>query len=183
MKVNDIIKQVATYLQLTNVVGADLSDFENLDAQTKKDINLIVSSMNEVLSDVATDYLPLCHTETIEVENGSFDLNTLEKAFYKLIKVKTNKPYHIDFETLKIDNGIYQVDYMYLPELYEIGDEILEFDSRLTLFALCFGVAGEFCLISGNYSESELWNSKYENAMQVAISQKKIFSLKERRWI
>ena len=74
MKVNDIVKQVATYLQLTNVMGANLSNFENLDAQTKKDINLIVSSMNEVLTDVATDYLPLFETETVEVQNGSFDL-------------------------------------------------------------------------------------------------------------
>ena len=183
MKVNDIVKQVATLLQLTNVVSADFSDFENLDTQTKKDTNLIVSSMNEVLSNVATDYLPLFESQTVEVENGNFELTTLEKPFYKLVRVKTNKPYTVDFETLKIENGVYQIDYMYLPEVYEIGDEILEFDSRLTIYALCYGIAGEFCLISGNYSESEMWNSKYENAMQVATTQNKVFSLKQRRWI
>ena len=72
---------------------------------------------------------------------------------------------------------------MYLPEVYEIDDEFFEFDSRLTIYALCFGIAGEFCLISGNYSESELWNSKYESAMQVATSQNRVFSLRQRRWI
>ena len=183
MKVNDIVKQVATFLQLTNVIDANLSNFENLDTQSQKDINLILSSMNEVLSDIATDYLPLVCSENIEVTDGTFDLKTLENSFYKLVRVKTNKPYHLDFETLKIANGIYEVDYLYLPEIYEIDDDITEFDSRLTIYALCYGIAGEYCLISGNYSESELWNSRYENAMDVATSHRALFSLKKRRWV
>ena len=57
MKVKDVIKQVAIFLGLTNVMDANLDNFDNLDLQTKKDINLILSSVNEVLCDIATDYL------------------------------------------------------------------------------------------------------------------------------
>ncbi len=183
MRVNNIIKQVATYLQLSNVLDADLDDYENLDLQTKKDINLILSSMNEVLSDIATDYLPLVYCEEIEVENSEFEFSNLTKPFYKLQKIETKKPYNIELETLYIANGKYKIHYQFLPDIFELGDEITDFDSRLTIFAVCYGVASEFCLISGNYSESELWNSRFESAMDIAKRQNKVFSLKSRRWL
>lgn len=182
MEVENVIKQVATLLQLTNVMEADFENFENLDVQTKKDINLILSSINEVLCDVATEYLPLKKSESITVSGGEFDLTTLTN-FYKLLSVKTNNEYTLDFETLKIDDGTYKIEYMHLPEIYEIDDEITEFDSRLTTYNLAYGVAGEFCIISGNYSEAEMWNSKFLNAMEDFKKPHKVAKLKTRRWL
>ena len=184
MKVNDVIKQVAVFLGLTNVMNADLDDFDNLDSQTKKDINLILSSVNEVLCDIATDYLTLQKEEEIEVSGGSFDFSDLSEAFYKFDGIDTTKDYKIDFESLTIEDGTYKVKYQYLPEIYELGDTISGFE-RLTIYALCYGVAEEFCLISGNYSESEMWQNKFQNAMCVAKKpvNAKVRTLKQRRWI
>lgn len=184
MKVKDVIKQVAIFLGLTNVIDANLDDFENLDLQTKKDINLILSSVNEVLCDIATDYLLLQKEETIEVSGGSFCFSDLSEAFYKFESIDTTNDYKIDFETLKIEDGTYTIRYQYLPKICEISDTISGFE-RLTLYALCYGVAEEFCLISGNYAESEMWHSKFENAMMVAKRpiNAKLGTLKQRRWI
>lgn len=183
MKINDVIKQVANMLQLTNVASANLTIFENLDSQTQKDINLLVSCINEVLCDIATDHLPLKAIENITVSNGQFSLNSLSNTFHKLISINTSKNYSIELETLKIENGTYQLTYAYLPEEYDIDDTITDCDKRLTLYALCFGVAAEYCLILGNYSESEMWNSRFESAMQIAKRNSKMPKLKERRWI
>lgn len=182
MEVNKVIKQVATLLQLTNVINANFDDFENADSQTKKDVNLILSSINEVLSDVATEFIPLKTSENITVSGGAFDLTTLSNTFYKLAKVHTNKKYSVDFETLIIENGSYKLDYFYLPEEYELDDDIEEFDSRLTVYNLAFGVAAEFCAISGNYSEAEMWNSKFVSAME-NCKKRRVASLKSRRWL
>lgn len=184
MKIKDVIKQVAIFLGLTNVMNANLDDFDNLDSQTKKDINLILSSINEVLCDIATDYLFLSHKEEIEVSGGSFSFSNLSKTFYKFESIDTEKDYKIDFETLVIEDGTYTIEYQYLPEIYELDDTISGF-GRLTIYALCYGVAEEFCLISGNYAESEMWHSKFENAMLVAKKPENIEvrTLKQRRWI
>lgn len=182
MKVNDVIKQVATYLQLANVMSADLTS-ESLDSQTQKDVNLILSSVNEVLSEIATEYLPLIANEEVTIQNGEFDLTTLSKPFHKLVKVRTTKKYAVDFETLKIENGTYKLEYCFLPEIAEIGDDIVGFDTKLTTYSLSFGVAAEFCMISGNYSEAEMWSSKFENAMQAISKPHKTFMLKKRRWL
>ena len=182
MNVNDVIKQVATYLQLTNVMSADLTS-ESLDPQTQKDVNLIVSSINQVLSDIATEYVPLIASEEIEVQNCEFDLTTLSNAFHKLISVQTSKEYSLNFETLKIANGTYTIEYSYLPQIVKTGDEIDGFDTKLTVFSLSYGVAAEFCTISGNYSEAEMWNSKFENAMEAVAKPHRTFELKKRRWL
>lgn len=184
MKVKDVIKQVAIFLGLTNVMSANLDNFDNLDAQTKKDINLILSSINEVLCDIATDYIFLEKEETIQVSNGSFSFSGLQEAFYKLIDVETQKDYKLGFETLEIENGDYKIKYQYLPKIYQLADTISGFE-RLTVYALCYGVAEEYCLISGNYSESEMWHSKFQNAMMIASKPNdvKVRTLKQRRWI
>ena len=184
MKVKDVIKQVAIFLGLTNVMDANLDNFENLNLQTKKDINLILSSVNEVLCDIATDYLFLEKEENIAVSGGSFDFSNLTEAYYKFVDLKTTKDYKIDFESLKIEDGTYVIRYQYLPKNYALTDTISGFE-RLTLYALCYGVAEEFCLISGNYSESEMWHSKFENAMNVAQKpvNAKVRTLKNRRWL
>lgn len=182
MEINDVIKEVANMLQLSNVYSANF-DADSFDTQTQKDINLIVSCINEVLCDIATDHLPLKKTETILVSGGVYQLSNLSNTFHKLIEVKTNKPYNVELENLYIENGTYEITYSFLPDIYEFGDTIENFDTRLTMYALCFGVAAEYCLISGNYNESEMWNSRFESAMQVAKRKNGLTKLKERRWI
>jgi hypothetical protein len=183
MKINDVIKEVANMLQLTNVSGASLTNIESLEVQTQKDINLLLSCINEVLCDIATDHLPLKATDQITVTENQFSLNLLSNSFHKLISINTSKDYSIRQEILKIENGTYQLTYNYLPEIYQIGDTITDCDKRLTIYALSFGVAAEYCLISGNYSESEMWNSRFDSAMQIAKRNSKMPKLKERRWI
>ena len=183
MEIKNVIKQTAVILQLSNVADANLNNFENLDAQTKKDINLLVSCINEVLCDIATDYLPLKYTENITVSGGEFELSNLTKAFHKIINIETSNPYKIELDTLKIADGTYTIQYSYLPEVYTLSGDITDFDSRLTIHALTFGVASEFCIISGNYSESEMWNSRFESSMQIAKRSLKVSELAKRRWI
>ena len=250
MKVKEVIKVVANLLQLGNVLDADLDNATNLNSQTQKDINLIVSCINMVLCDVATDFLPLKAQENIVVSGGEFDLKNLNHDFHKLLSVETIEKFFVENEMLKIKDGSYVINYSYLPKIvrvdfsalnaandgengsggtnsteiisddgegdgtigdnystggsnlvYEIDDNgegsyidsnvigvglnntIEDVDPRLTIFALSFGVASEFCLVSGNYSESEMWNSKYQNAMNVCMRKMKISELKTRRWI
>ena len=182
MSVKEIIKQVAILLQLNDLIDANLDDYENLDSQLKKDINVVISCINEVLCDIATDHLLLEATEEIEVIDEMFDLSKLQKVFYKLVKFYDYNAYKIEFNNLITKSGKYKITYNYLPEIVNIDDQI-NYDSRLTIYAICYGVAKEYCLVCGNYGESEMWESKFNNAMQVAVRKSGCVSLKPRRWI
>ncbi len=182
MKTIDVIKQVATLLQLGNVLNANFDELNKQDSQTQKDINLILSCINEVLCDVATDFLPIKKTAQIQVANDSFDLSSLPN-FHKLIKVFTIKPYSVNFETLNISSGSYKITYQKLPDECTISGQILDFLPSLTIYALSYGVASQYCTISGNYSEAQMWHDKFENAMQVATRKSFVPQLKPRRWL
>lgn len=182
MSVKEVIKQVAIMLQLYNLIDANLDEFNNLDDQTKRDINVIVSCINEVLCDISTDYLLLETTEDINVENEIFDLSNLQKVFYKVVKFDNTTEYKITYNNLQTKNGKHIITYNYLPEIVNLNSEI-NYDSRLTLYGLCYGVAKEYCLVCGNYAESEMWESKFNNAMQIAKRKSGSVSLKSRRWI
>ena len=182
MSVKEVIKQVAILLQLNNLIDANLDDYENLDSQTKKDINIVVSCINEVLCDISTDYLMLETTETIDVKEGTFDLANLSKVFYKMISFVPLNEYKIEYNNLLVKDGKYKITYNYLPEIVGLDDDIV-YDNRLTIYGLCYGVAKEYCLVCGNYSESEMWESKFISAMQIAVRKSGTVFLKQRRWI
>lgn len=182
MSVKEVLKQVAMFLQLNNLIDANLDDFENLDDQTKRDANILVSSVNEVLCDISTEYMPLVATESITVLDGSFDVENLSKDFYKVAKFGNNDSYKINLNNILAKDGIYDLTYSYLPEVVGLDDKIV-FDKRLTKFALSYGVAKEYCLICGNYAEAEMWESKFKNAMLGTTKSAGVASLKHRRWI
>ena len=182
MKTTDVIKQVATLLQLGNVLNANFKELNQQDSQTKKDINLILSCINEVLCDVATDFLPIKKTVQIQVENNSFDLSSLPN-FHKLIKVFTTNQYSVNLETLSIPSGSYKITYQKLPDECALDGQISDFLPNLTIYALSYGVASQYCTISGNYSEAEMWHNKFADAMQVATRKSFLPQLKQRRWL
>lgn len=181
MKVKDIIKQVAIFVQQQNLIDANLDDFDNLDAQTKKDVNLVVSCLNEVCSDIASDFLLLKKSEDIEVANGEFDIQNLTQSLYKIISF--DDKYSIFENKILSSNGNHKISYYYLPPIFELNSDILCFDSRLTIFALSYGVSAELCLVTSNYSESEMWNSKFQNSMNILRRKASNLELKTRRWL
>lgn len=182
MSVKEVIKQVAIMLQLYDVIDADLDNYDNLNEQTKRDINIIVSCINEVLCDISTDYLLLETTETIKVVDGSFDLANLKEVFYKLVKFESNHAYSITYNSLQTKDGVYKMTYNYLPNIVKLSDNIT-YDNRLTIYGLSYGVAKEYCLVCGNYAESEMWESKFVNAMQIACRKPCSVNLAKRRWL
>lgn len=185
MKVNDIIKDVANLLQLSDVLDFDFETdtLSNESELTQRDINLIVKCLNQVLTRIATEHFEFLKKESITINNGSFNLSNLTEQFYKIKSVNKNKKFKVvDGKLIVDEDGTYEVVYSYIPEEFEIGDEF-DFCENLSKFAICYGICSEYCLILGDFAQSETWESKFENSLDSAKSDLRIPKIRPRRWI
>lgn len=184
MQVKDLVKEVANFLQLNNVLDLDFEDseqMEQIDAVTQRDINLIVKCLNQVLTRIATEHVELLNIEDIVINNGIFDLDMLSKQFFKIKKLGNNEKFDLVEKQLYAQNGKYQILYSYLPTEYDFDDD-LDIYKNLSKYAICYGICSEYLMILGDFSQSETYESKFENAMEVAKSNLKIAEIKHRRW-
>ena len=184
MQVKDLVKEVANFLQLTNVLDVDFDDAEEMaqiDAVTQRDINLIVKCLNQVLTRIATEYIELLNVEDIVVENGQFDLDDLDEQFCKIKRLGNGKKFEVANKKLIAENGEYELLYSYLPEEFDFDDDI-EIYQNLSKYAIIYGICSEFLMIMGDFAQSETYESKFENAMDSAKADLKIVDPKQRRW-
>jgi len=184
MEVKDLVKDVAELLQLSNVLELDFDDADDMasiDSTTQRDIDLIVSCLNQVLNRIATEYIELLKKETITIENGTFDLSALDEKYFKVKKLGKGQKYKIADGNLLTESGEYEIVYSYLPEEVDFDDEFDYFDN-LSKFAIYYGICSEFLMILGDFSQSEIWESKFENAMDIAKSSPRVVDIKQKRW-
>ena len=184
MDVKDVVKEVAGLLQLSNILNLDFEDnveMAAIDSTTQRDIDLIVKCLNLVLHRIATEYVELLKRDTVSVVNGMFDLTTLGEKIYKVKKVVGCEKYRVVDNKLFAENGNYEIVYSYFPEELDFDDQ-LEYFENLSHFAIYYGICSEFLMILGDFSQSEIWESKFENSMEMAKSNLKVVDIKHKRW-
>lgn len=184
MEVKNLVREVAELLQLSNILSVDFDDADEMaaiDSTTQRDIDLIVKCLNLVLHRIATEYVELLKKEPIMVSNGAFDLTMLDEKIYKVKKVVGCEKYQVVNDKLFAENGNYEIVYSYFPEKLDF-DDTLEYFENLSQFAIYYGICSEFLMILGDFSQSEIWESKFENAMEMAKTDLKVVNVKHKRW-
>lgn len=213
MKVKDIIKKVSLYLKLQDVLDyyKVLEENENssqtettesektenvtettenvqtveLSSETEYQINMLLENINNVLEDIATNYIPLKMIENIDVSNNSFNLNNLSKNVNKVIRI-TKDGMRVNFfacnDMLKTENGNLEITYSYIPNPKTLDDEIENFYGKVGVLTYAYGVASEYCLINEDYEQAMMWDDKFKNALLNSNRPIKNISIKKRRW-
>jgi hypothetical protein len=188
VEVKEIVKLAAIYLQLEEVLALETfgGDVAEADANTAKNLELLVRCLNLVYNELASDYVPLKHSEEVLVEDGEIDINTLEKRLISVLKLANkdgkNVKYKVYPTAIKIENGTYDLEYSYLPNEVELTDSIEEFGGKLTERIIAYGVASEYTLISGLFDEAELWKKRFLDSLIVATGKKSEIKMPARRW-
>ena len=184
MQVKDLVKEVANFLQLTNVLDVDFDDSEEMaaiDSVIQRDIDLIVKCLNQVLTRIATEEIELLKIETINVSNGQFDLDGLDEQFCKIKRLGDNKKFKVVGTKLIAEDGEYELLYSYIPEEIDFDDDI-EIYQNLSKYVLIYGICSEFLMIMGDFSQSEIYESKFEVAIESVKRDLKVVNPKQRRW-
>ncbi len=179
MKVEDVLTEV-----LVRLGDRDKYDINNL-PQDDSEINTIVKCINMIVSEIASDYLPVEFSEEVEAVNGIIPYDSLSKRLINLKKITKNnmkigaKMYPNEIVADKSGNVI--VEYMYMPDAVKLGDTI-DISPKITTMLIVYGALGEYCLLQGRYEDSALYDKRYREMLKVACRVTKEIKLKHGWW-
>lgn len=201
MKVRDIVKLSATMLGLDELLDGSKIYDETFDIEKEyneitegavksseeKTLELLTRCFNLVYKEIATDYIPLAIVENIEVSGGSFSLSKLDKDFYKLCRLENKFGIEVKCEiydnVLYVKDGNYRIVYCYKPEFATLNSEVSDFNGKLTDRVLALGLNKEYCYVSGEYDQSGVYKSKFEESLECAMRARKNIVMPRRRWL
>ena len=158
----------------------------NLNIEDEDHDTLLLFCLNNVLNEVASEFIPVYHEEKLSVLNNKADITQLTKIPIKITSVMCDKGSIPFVETpfeLKLKHfgsGEVIVTYSYLPVVADPEDELPYRENLIR--ALSFGLAAEYCLVNGPDSEAELWDIRYKDAIKEALFDGKERHIKQRAW-
>lgn len=150
-------------------------------------IDFVKIATNTILNEISNLYLPLKAKQTITTEDGKISLATFSKNIKEVLKITDKNGNILDFEIypnyIATKPGEVEVLYTYKHQSdLNFGNITEDFGGRLTETAIAFGVVREFYNINGQYEDAEMWNRKFMEEIEKAMTTRKERKLKCRRW-
>ncbi len=182
MKLKTAISDAAVMLGLDDAVAA--LEGEEGGEETNAEISRLVRCANLVIAELAADVVPLKTKERLEL-NPSLDYSKFAKTPLDVYSVTAKNGGKVRFreyyDRLEVDeNGVYDVEYSYMPSFVGKEDEI-PFPA-LPPFVLAQGTAREYCVISGMTSEADVWDQRFNASVNARVRPKKEARVRRRAW-
>lgn len=176
MTVKDVIIGAAQILDETALCSALTDENATLTDENAEKKNKLLKCFNDVLFEIAAEYCPLAEEE--ESDAGKILFSSFSKAPLKIkcvfcgdesigFRLGTN---YIETEKRA---GKVNVVYEYVPEE---KTETMAFDYEKTPYGktvFCYGIAAEYCLITGRISDAANWESRFKNALTAVAAPRK----------
>lgn len=186
MKVKDIIITAFNCAGRADIAQALSSDAEMSEEQASA-VKTMLCCFNAVEYELARYYFPLETEETLTSATGRYNYTSFSHIPSRIIKVTADgketeivkKLTHFEAEP-----KIVSVTYEYVPSAKTINEDCSFDGYTVDEGIISAGAASEYCLLNGEISFAELWESRYRSRIDRA-SQKSYASLRipPRRWV
>ena len=177
MTIKDIIKDTARILGDETLLAALSDETQELSSENKAKTDLMLKCYNDTLFEVATEYYPVTKEE--KIKPGKILFSTLSEKPLRIKSVRGQSGTALVFsvgegylETEKVA-GELTVIYDYIPSEKPADGDFEYENTPLGKTVFCYGIAAEYCMIGGRYSEAGNWESKFKNAIAGIIQPKK----------
>lgn len=189
MDVSDVIKYVATFLNLSDLLETrDLGgDLRPTDEQTIE-LNTLVSCCNLVINQVASEYITLKAKKIMNTSSGIIYYSDMtNRVIVDVLKVRKNNS-EVEFvcrpSYLETIPGIVEVEYAYQPSTVRSTSDRIDFNKfKLNERVLAYGVAAEYCFINSNYDDAAIWDNRFKKSLTNINRSRREIKIKERLWI
>ena len=186
MKVIDILKRVGKYLGIE-----ETEELPNLndDERAKNICETLLFCLNEVISELSSDYFPQIVEEEYQLNQAKINFDELSKNILKLYSIKNSRNEYLKFtinsQSASVNTGQRKVfiRYSYMPDNISSFNADIDFKGRgVTERLIALGVATEYCLYKGKLSEANMFEARYRDAIRSALVPVKSTCIKSRVW-
>ncbi|MDD4685756.1 MAG: hypothetical protein PHI76_00485 [Clostridia bacterium] len=189
MKLKEIIETSLVLLGRSELLETSLFDeniSEEITESQQKEIDFLVRCFNLIYKETSADYLPLLYEEKITFKNGQFEFNLLTESILEVYRLYDNNDNNISYKIfsnyIKANANSANIIYSFIPDNLNLDEEVLLFGGKLLPQVLAYGIAREYCLISGEHSEADIWEKRYKDGIKIAMRKKSQIKIKPRRW-
>lgn len=172
MNVKEVLKSALTFVDRADIVPVLEGTAEATDEQQYV-LNALLCCYNAVEDELARTAFPLIAEETLPTDDGKILYTAFVHAPVRVVAVKKHGkrvPYELFAEYLKVCAKEVDVHYHYAPTAKTLEDEC-EFSAYVANAELpAYGVAAEYCLISGLTDEADAWQKRYTLGIEQAAS-------------
>ncbi len=185
MKLKTAIYYASMFLGLEEVSEL-IESGETGDDEQEHEKELLLRCANLVVSEIASDWVPLKVRESVVVKGGAIEYVALNKRVvdvYSITDKWGNKVAFREFyDRIMIADGEYEIEYSYLPENVGIDDELPFKKNSPSERVIAYGIACEYSIISGMAEEASIFEQRFTDALSIVTKVKKEQKIKRRRW-
>ena len=167
-------------------IGDEVRDcLDGVSSTASGDVKNLLQCFNLVENELALDYLPLFAEEEMETDTGVIPFVSFSKRAVRIVRVMDEwgnaVPFKIFPDRIQISPQRARITYTYTPEEKGLDEEPdWQRAASVRLFAL--GVAAEYCLMTGQYEESAVWEKKFKDGIEAVYRATPPRAIRSRRW-
>lgn len=157
-------------------------------SEPRGELSSLLRCYNLVENEIALDYIPLIEEERLQVVNGEVSFSRLRFSPVEVKRVTDENGISVSFELLpdrlKVPERelFVTVRYTYSPPR-KGWEEESAFDGKVSPRLMAQGIASEFCLSHGQFSEAAMWEKRYRESLRAAHIVRRTLFVRARRWV
>ena len=164
-----------------------INEGEQLTEENTKDLNLLKRCLDLVISEIASDYMPIIKSKEIEFENFACQISSIDNSIQEIISIKSktgkNLFYKIVDNKIICKTNLADVEYKVYPSKSELNGDCENFGGRIPDRVIAYGVCMEYCLVSLLFDDAQIWENRYKSSLLINSRKKSEMKLKKRRFI
>lgn len=182
MQVKDVIKLACEMTDNNDLI--DAIDNNNLTDDEQVTIDCLVGCFNLINNEVASEYIPLLHKETMKTQDFKINFDDFSKKMLEIISIKDKLGRNVKYK--RFDSYIMtkanevEIIYSYLPEDVGINNEI---SSLLPERVYAYGIAREYLFMQSMFDDAQLWDSRFKNSLRVLTRKKGEIKMPKRSFL
>lgn len=189
MTAKNIIKTACVFLQKDELLDVtELDGQETATSSQTKELEHLLRCLNLVISEIASDYIPLINREKLTPVNGKIQLSSFSKDLIDVLQVKDKFGIKTNYKLfpsyIETIDGDVEVTYSFQPTaLSNLSSEMEQFSQKISERVVAYGVAMEYSFICGLHDDASIWEKRFKDGLIIASRKKSDIRLPKRRWI
>lgn len=186
MLVKNVVLSALNMLQNNDLINA-LKVGDELTADQKEELDLMVMCVNLVNNIIATEYIKLKEKVSFHSTGNKLLYSDISnKNILDIVSITDEYGNKLKFQTeydgIITKQGKLVITYVFIPDELTLEDEI-DFKTHLTERVFAYGVLAEYFFIKGVFDDASVWDIRFKQALQTIRRSLKEIKVLKREWL